>query len=119
MKKKWKTLIAPGCILLVIAICAVWIVLQNTGRRPGGSAEIKVAEETVMVLPLDVDCRREISGMNGIKLIVVVENGSIFVESSQCPDKICVNYGKKNQVGDVIVCMPAKTVITILPPSGA
>lgn len=112
--KTWKKLAAPLCIALVLTICIVWIVLQNTNRSRGSTAEVRVAEETVMKLPLDKDCRREITGYGGIRLTIVVENGSVYVEASECPDKICVRKGRINDIGDTIVCMPARTVVQVV-----
>ncbi len=40
----------------------------------------------------------------------------IYVEQSGCPDKICVHKGRITTVGDMIVCLPAQTVVEVIQP---
>ena len=114
MKIQAKKLIAPLCLALIIAGCIIWIVLQNSCRTEGNTAEVRVSDSVVMRFPLDKDSKNEINGANGIRLTVVTHEGGVYVESSGCPDKICVNKGKITSVGDTIVCLPARTVIEVV-----
>ena len=114
MKKKWKKLIAPLCLVLVLAGCGVWILLQHTLSVPGKLAQVRVDGQTALELPLAEDFRGEVTGAEGIRLVVVVSGGRVYVESSQCPDKICVHRGKISSEGETIVCMPAKTIIEVV-----
>ena len=50
---------------------------------------------------------------NGISLEIVVENGSVSVIHSDCPDKICVETGAVSRPGQSIVCIPAEIVIEV------
>lgn len=44
---------------------------------------------------------------------VVIKDGKVYVESSLCPDKVCINKGKISKKGETIICLPAKTVLEV------
>ena len=113
MNQKVRKLIPVLIIILAAVVCIIWIIIQQLAKTDGNCAEVRVSGETVMTLPLDTPSRHKIHGANGIELVVVVEGGCVFVEHSDCPDKICENMGKKSSVGETIICLPAQTVIEI------
>ena len=45
---------------------------------------------------------------------IVVEKGKIYFKSSECTDKLCVSCGKLEKKGDTAVCLPSKTVVTVI-----
>ncbi len=98
---------------IIVVVCAVWIFLQDILSVQGSVAEVRVANEVVQTLPLDRDTTVTIQGKNDMTLVVIVSEGSVYVERSGCPDKICVNKGKISREYDTIVCLPAQTIIEI------
>lgn len=44
---------------------------------------------------------------------VHIEDGKIWIHDATCPDKICLNQGKIQNGGEVIVCLPNKFMIQI------
>lgn len=44
---------------------------------------------------------------------IIVDNGSICVWESDCPDKTCVKTGKIKGAGKPIICMPHRLEIII------
>lgn len=50
---------------------------------------------------------------DGIKITVEAEPGRIRVLESECPDQICVKAGWLTKQGDIAVCMPGRTVVSI------
>ena len=46
--------------------------------------------------------------------VLVIENGSVHMELASCPDKLCVKQGTKSKVGETIVCLPHKLVVTVI-----
>ncbi len=109
-----KKLAVPLCITMVIAGCIIWIILQNLYKNKGSIAEVRVSGETIMRLDLSENTRIKLNGEEGIDIIIVVENGGIYVEHSDCPDKICEKKGRITDTGDSIVCLPAHTVIEVI-----
>ncbi len=100
-------------ICAVVAVCLAWIFLQDKVTVSGNVAEIRVNNEVVQTLDLNRNTRITLQGKNNITLVIVVDNGSVYVESSECPDKICVNKGRISKEYETIVCLPAKTIIEI------
>ncbi len=70
-----------------------------------------VEVETVELYSLTERCEINLGGEYNIK--IVAENNGIRFEHSDCKDKLCVNTGNLKKGGDVAVCLPAKTVITV------
>lgn len=46
--------------------------------------------------------------------LVKLTAAGIFVEEANCPDQICVKWGKITKPGQTIVCLPHKVVIKII-----
>ena len=61
---------------------------------------------------LGVDRRVILSGPAG-NTTVVIKNGEVWVEDSECRDKVCVKMGKKRRAGEQIVCLPNRVVIEV------
>ena len=110
---KNKKVISIILITAVAIVCIVWIICSNLTGVKGATAVVKVSGETVCTLNLNENTSVDIDGKNDIKLKVVVEDGFVYAESSECPDKICVNKGKISKTNENIVCLPAETVIEI------
>lgn len=45
--------------------------------------------------------------------IVKYNNGSIWIEDTDCPGKDCMQFGKISKSGQVIICAPHKLLIQI------
>ncbi len=119
MKRKTNTiaLIRLSDIIIIIVLAAVsfsFLFLRTSGNE-GLVAAVLVGKEEVysfdlekieepVVLPLESE---------GIKLSIRVEKGKIRFESSECPDKICVNTGWLVSKGDTAVCLPARAAIVV------
>lgn len=64
---------------------------NNTGSTVGNKREI------------DVDGHNK----------VVIADGEVWMESADCPDKLCISQGKISKTGQTIICLPNKTMVTI------
>jgi hypothetical protein len=47
------------------------------------------------------------------ELVVEIRDGTVAVIQADCPNRICVRTGRRGRTGDVIVCVPNKTIIRI------
>lgn len=108
-----KKVISIILITAIAVVCIIWIIFSNMTGVKGATAVIKVSGETVCTLNLNENTSVNIDGKNDIKLKIVVEDGFVYAESSECPDKICVNKGKISKTNENIICLPAETVIEI------
>lgn len=100
-------------LILLLAVCGIWIAVSRLSAEEGNYAVVKVDGEIVCQLPLAEDTVITVDGKNNIRLKIIVDKGSIFVEHSDCPDKICEQKGRINKVNENIICLPARTVIEI------
>ena len=49
-----------------------------------------------------------------LKLTIKLERDGVTVIESQCHNKICVNTGKIDKAGEVVVCLPAKVTVELM-----
>ena len=102
-------------LLVVIAIAVVLLVNGLKAKSQNDELMAVITQDGKRVQELDL---HKVQEFQSIKLprgdiIVVAEKGRIRVLHSDCPDKICVNYGWLTRPGDQAICMPNKTVVTI------
>ncbi len=100
-------------IALIIAAAGIFMFL---GSRNSSNpvAEISVDGKIIQTIDLDsVKEKTEIKPDGDYNILIVAENGRIRFEHSDCKDKLCVASGNLEKSGDIAVCLPAKTVITV------
>ena len=110
-KKKRNTIILS---VLILAAALGGILAQRVFlSRDGGYAIVQSYGEELTRLPLSKDTELMVGdakiGYNRIR----VENGMVFVEEADCPDKICVREGRKQNTGEVIACLPHELIIVV------
>ena len=44
---------------------------------------------------------------------IVIENGQVWIDQADCPDKLCVKQGKISKNGLSIICLPHKLTILV------
>ena len=44
---------------------------------------------------------------------IVIENGQVWIDQADCPDKLCVKQGKISKNGQSIICLPHKLTILV------
>lgn len=115
MKKiERKKFIPYICLAVIVIICIIWIVLQSSSGKAGSFAKVTVDGQIVYMLDINKNQTITVNGSNSINLTVICQDGSIYVEHSDCPDKICEKKGKISSTNQNIICLPAKTVIQIV-----
>lgn len=110
-------LFRKGDIIVIAAVLIAALTFIFLSRQSSSDciAHISVDGKTVQTLDLKtVTERTEIKPNDEYNVIIVAENGTIRFESSDCEDKLCVNSGELKNSGDIAVCLPAKTVITVI-----
>lgn len=115
-KKTRNDLILVFAILLaVIAVYAVFLAVTEQGSY----VRVTVEGQEYGVYPLGTDLRLQITGESGERVnVLVIENGQARVEEADCPDLICAHHRPIKNVGDSIVCLPNKVVITVIGDGG-
>ena len=76
----------------------------------------KVEREGKTIAEIDLNALTETEYVyfdERIKITVEAEPGRIRFLESECPDQICVNAGWLTREGQIAVCLPAKTVVSL------
>lgn len=109
-------LLRKGDIIVIAAIIAAAVLCSFIGKADTSRpvAEISVDGETVKTVELySLSERIVITPNEEYNIKIIAENGEIWFEHSDCEDKLCISSGKLSKGGDIAVCLPAKTVITV------
>ena len=94
-------------LLVVLVVGVVGIFLMNSADA-GKSAEIIVDGKITEVISLDKTYKKQINGV-----VVCCENGEVFIDNSNCTDKICIRSGRISKSGESIICAPNRVAIKI------
>ena len=109
-------LLKKGDLIVISVIVVAALLFAIFGRHDTAKpiAEISVDGKTVQTVDLSaVTDKIEIRPNDDYNVLIVAENGKIRFEHSDCKDKLCISSGELEKSGDVAVCLPAKTVITV------
>jgi len=109
-----KTLTIPDKILILLVVAAsVSSFFIIAAIVPEGSS---VLVEVDGVVTYKTDLRHEsefsVQGSRG-ELQIEVKGGGVRVVRAECPNKVCVRTGSRHRSGDIIVCVPNRTIVRI------
>lgn len=103
-------------IKLVVALLVIGFVIMGIMqllKQEGGEAVVTVDGEEIASYSLDKNGSYEITGVDGGKNTLVIEDGQAYMSQADCPDELCVKTGRVQYDGETIVCLPHKVVVTI------
>ena len=103
--KSRNTIFVSLIIALSLLTSVVAIALKN--GQTAKYVKITVSGESVYY-SLEKDMHIE---KNGVK--IRIENDKAYVTQSTCKDKICVNAGRLDEIGDIAVCLPNEVTVSI------
>ncbi len=103
--------IAVVAVVLVIAgIFFLWQFLSAEKL----TAVVTVNGKTIETVDLSEKGKRKIIPDTDPAVEITVEDGKIFFSYAECADKLCVSCGELCRKGDTAVCLPSKTVISVI-----
>lgn len=122
--KKKDYIILAVLILIVVIMILLWNYMFS---KNGNKCVVMYSNQTIWSGTLDEDILLVIQNNNvrvadvidlenvgnGVTNILVIEDGRANMIWADCPDKICVNMKAISNMGESIVCMPEKIVVTI------
>lgn len=108
-KKMLHDLILVGAVLA--AALAVYVLVNVLGRD-GQTVVVTVDGTVIAEKPITVNDAVEIKDADGYNR-VVIDNREVYMESADCPDKVCVKTGRISRAGETIICLPHKVVVEI------
>ena len=114
---KGKGFFVKGDVILFVVLFALTLFLTAIAfglrGKVGGTARIYVDNVLVKELDLSQNQRFALETDGGYNTIVV-QNGSVKVEDSDCADHTCVRTGSINRTGQTIICLPHGVKIIVV-----
>ena len=98
-------------VILSLVVMSLLVLLAITLFRKEGDVAV-VEVDGVRVGEYSLLINGEFSLNNGTN-VLVIENGTAYLNYSECPDHTCERTGKIRFVGQTIVCLPNKLTVTI------
>ena len=108
-----------GAFVLLFVIGGFLLFWQLRPKEEGCTALVMVDNQTVYTFSLGDVGETEVYPLDTQpKTWVEVSPQGIRFVDSQCPDKICLQYGILNEAGQIAVCLPAKAMIQVIGSQG-
>lgn len=104
--------IAAACAVLVTALLTAFFLWF--GQAPASQVSVQYPDGHKEYISLNRVQTIEISGNNGIDLLIEIDNGRARVRESSCPDQVCVHSGWLSRSGQTAACVPAGVCVQIL-----
>jgi len=100
--------------IIVVAIIFLALFSYNfiKDNIPGSKAEIIYDGQVIDTISLSKDLA--INYNVNPEVVFEISDGSIRFFHSDCPDKICVNTGFIQYLGESAACLPNKTIVRII-----
>ncbi len=94
-------------ILAILVPAMIFLMIKSSDN--GGYAEFSYNGKIVNTVSLSEDTKITVNGV-----VFIIEDNSVSVLSSPCPDKICVKSGKIAKNGETIICLPERASVGII-----
>lgn len=116
MENSQKLKIKKADIILMIAIiligCVLILVMKLYSQNKEKQVVISVDGNIEKTFSINEDIVYNISSEKG-ENVLVIKDGQVYVEEADCRDGICKKKGKVEDIGESIVCLPHKVIISI------
>ena len=98
-------------LVLLLAVAAAMVFLPG---GDGQNAVVQIRQDGVLLeeYPLGADAQFEVGGLYTNR--VVIRDGRVCIEESDCPGGDCVHSGWISDAGRSLVCLPNRVEICIL-----
>jgi len=113
-----KNKLKPGDFLvvaLIISLAVISTALFVQGEAEATRVVISKDGEVLYDVNLEeVKERLEIKNLSEYNELIVIEDGKVRFERSNCPDQVCVRTGWISKPGQAAVCLPAGIIVKIV-----
>lgn len=114
---KNKLTVLDVVVMLILAVAAAVFLIRGV-TAPAAEVFVITTPDSSETHPLSHPASFTVTS-NGYNLTIMLEDGKVRVENSDCPDHTCQNSGSISKRGESIVCVPAEVVISIPSDSSA
>ncbi|MBN7773199.1 NusG domain II-containing protein [Clostridium aminobutyricum] len=97
-------------VFIILGLCASYV--AGFGSHQGSTVLITVDGKEYGSYALNKN--KTVTVKNGIHTnVVVIKNGSVSMDSSDCKNQICVHAGAISNSSQSIICLPNRVVVQI------
>ncbi len=118
--KKWirkqDVILIISLLLIGIIILVIWRFVYST---EGKFVTVEQRDELIGTYPLEEDKEIEVEYKDQVVNKIIIKDGYCYMDEAQCPDHLCIKQGKIDKVGQTIVCLPNRVVVTVISDSDA
>lgn len=103
-------------IFIALVLLAALVLYGGNQLFSGVGADtvvVTVDGEEVLRVPLSTDGTYSVPLPDGEENIIAVENGTVYMQSANCRDQLCVNQGRTSRAGKQIVCLPHRVAVRL------
>lgn len=97
-------------VATIIFISLITSLIISLTKEQGNLVVVKIKNEEIASYQLNIDGKYSLN--NGTNILVIEDNYA-WVEEADCPDELCIKRGKISNVGESIICLPHRLIITI------
>ena len=100
-----------GFYIALLSITVGMIIYCYPVSKKGNQVEVRIDGKVTARYSLDENrtVKLPVKEINIIK----IQDGSVWMEEADCPDKVCIKKGKIHRINDSIICLPHKVVVEI------
>ena len=96
---------------LILGVLALFLALGRDGGR-AERVQIWVDGALIQELALGQDARVPVETSWGCN-VVVIQDGEVWIASSDCPGQECVAQGPIRQAGQALICLPHRLSVQL------
>ncbi len=98
--------------ILLASFGGIFWLGQGRGGESPGLRQAKIYQADALLMSVGLDRDRTISLLGG-RMQVAIRERKIAIISSDCPRHVCMDMGPIDHSGEMIACVPNKTLIKI------
>lgn len=96
-------------VLCVFIAAVISYIMFNNGKKNSDTVIIYADGKKFCEKSLYTDCIIEVNGTNSVE----IKNGSVYMVSASCPDKLCIGQGRISDSSKKIICLPNRVIVEV------
>ena len=103
-------------VFLLFLAAAIYTFLLPKDGAGDYSYEIRrdaAVLHTIKVSELKTNAQFSITTEHGKVIVDLDPAGGASIISSPCPDKLCIHQGRISKIGQTVLCLPEKVLVTV------
>ncbi|HAT4105574.1 NusG domain II-containing protein [Clostridium perfringens] len=110
--KKWDLIII--IVLIILSLMPIRLLISSNNSGDLKRVIISVNGEEYESLELKENLNKIIKIEEGLEINeIYINKGQVYMNHSNCTDKVCMRQGKISKIGESIVCLPNRVFIEI------